>query len=484
MKKKHLKLTLSIVSAAVLIVISIIILKFFLYSNINKQIETKDICAKIINTSHCEGPNILLISIDTLRADHVGCYGYHRDTTPNLDKIASESVLFTQAISPASWTTPAHMSIFTALYPIKHNVLNTKMKLNIEVITLAKVLQGHGYMTGACISAPTMLPADLGFSRGFDTYDDYTVGIDVDMNMFGLNDLYGGQNSHPICPITHSMATTFLEGRGKGKFFLFIHYWDIHGNYDAPQPYKKMFDKDYEGNFDGSQESINKIKPGIAKRDLEHMIARYDGEIRYVDDYIGKLMDKLRELNLLDKTLLIITADHGEEFLEHGGNWHGKTLYDEVIHVPLIIRYPSLIPQNNVITTQVSTVSIMPTILDIVDIPLEHQVQGESLLPLIIAETQVPIQPVYSEMTKNEKRAIRADDFKFIGDFENDERQLFDLKKDSREYINLIDKETEIAGDLEKKLLRWIKASRSSTEKPAELDEQTKQRLKSLGYLQ
>lgn len=436
------------------------------------------------NNPEKDGPNVLLISIDTLRADHLSCYGYIRNTSPNIEKIARQGTLFTQAISPASWTTPAHMSIFTSLYPIRHNVLNTKTKLDDDIITLAQVLQKNGYATYACVSAPSMLPADLGFSRGFDVYDDYTVGFDLDVNLFKLNDLYGGQNDHPICPLTHTMATTFLKKNLDSKFFLFVHYWDVHGDYDAPEPYKKMFDKDYEGDFDGSQKCIKKIKPGITKRDLEHMVARYDGEIRYVDDYIGKLMDKLKELGLLDNTLIVLTADHGEEFLEHGGNWHGKTLYEEVIHVPLIMRYPSSIPQNKIITTPVSTVSIMPTILDILNIPLRYQVQGESLLALIRGKTKGPIKPIYSEVTLNGLRAIRIDDFKLIYDFQNGSKQLFNLKMDKEERENLIEEEINVARDLENRLLTWIEASGSSTKEAAKLDEETKQRLKSLGYLQ
>ncbi len=431
-----------------------------------------------------DGPNVLLISIDTLRADHLSCYGYVRNTSPNIEKIAKQGVLFTQAISPASWTTPAHMSIFTSLYSIRHNVLNTKMKLNDDIITLAQVLQKNGYATYACISAPTMLPAKLGFDKGFDVYDDYTVGFDLAVNLFKLNDLYGGQNDHPICPLTHTMATTFLKKNLNSKFFLFVHYWDVHGNYDAPEPYKKMFDKDYEGDFDGTYKYIKKIKPGIAKRDLEHMVARYDGEIRYVDDYIGKLMDELKKLGLLDNTLIVLTADHGEEFLEHGGNWHGKTLYEEVIHVPLIIRYPLSIPQSKIITTPISTVNIMPTILDILNIPLRFQVQGESLLALIKGKTRRLTESVYSEKTKDKLKTIRTDVFKLIYDFQNGSKQLFNLKMDKEERENLIDEEINVARDLENRLLTWIEASGSSMKEAAKLDEETKQRLKSLGYLQ
>ena len=165
----------------------------------------------------------------------------------------------------------------------------------------------------------------------------------MEHDLLGLNPEKLGQNNRHMSPLTDRMVGEWLRRNHKDKFFIFVHYWDVHGDYSPPEQYAKLFDSDYKGSFKGVQQDIDNIKPGIKDEDLRHMIALYDGEIRYVDEYIGKLWDRLKELNLLENTILIIAADHGEEFLEHNSHWHGHTLYDELIHVPLIIHYPPLI---------------------------------------------------------------------------------------------------------------------------------------------
>jgi arylsulfatase A-like enzyme len=389
------------------------------------------------------------------------------------------------------------MSIFTSSYPIVHHIVNTivlhtvntRSKLSEGRVTLAEVLGRNGYTTGACISAPTMLPAYLGFSRGFDLYDDHTVSVDVDLNSSQLDTLYGGQNDHPISPLTHGMVINWLEANYNRKFFLFAHYWDVHGDYAPPAPYNTMFDPDYKGKFNGRLGYIIKIQPGIAEEDLNHMIALYDGEIRYVDSYIGMLLAKLEELNLTNNTLIILTADHGEEFLEHGSNMHGKTLYDEVIHVPLIIKYPPLIPAGRTISEVVSTISIMPTILDILGIPLKEEVQGKSLLPLITGKGNYDGREVYSETEMYiPLKSVRTQEFKFIYNMETQEEELYNLKSDPGEQTNLIDQDIASARLFERKLFNWIIASSqlgSSSEASGstQLDEEAKERLRALGYL-
>ena len=408
-----------------------------------------------------KGPNVLLICLDTLRADHLHCYGYDRETSPNIDKFAEEGVLFSQNTSAAPRTTPSHMSIFTSLYPGVHGVVSSQKKLDESIITLAEVLKEQGYATAAFISAPIMLPYELGFGQGFDHYDDFTVTLDQEADLFMLNDELRSQNDHPICPITHDMVVSWLENNYHEKFFIFLHYWDIHGDYAPPHPYNTMFNPDYEGEFNGNYAHIKMIKPGISGRDLNHMIALYDGEIRYVDSFIGKLFDKLEELNLMDKTLIILVADHGEEFLEHGSNWHGKSMYDEETHVPLIIRYPSCISNNKVISNQVSSVDIMPTILDILGISVKHQIQGQSLLPLVLREEKPDNVAAYCEADTSgrELKSVRVDKYKFIYSNKDKKQELYNLVDDSKEQNNLLQSKPELAKILREELFAWMDSS-------------------------
>lgn len=441
-----------------------------------------------------KGPNVLLISLDTLRADHLHCYGYDRETSPNIDKFAEEGVLFSQNTSAAPLTTPSHMSMFTSLYPSVHGVVSTERKLAESLITLAEILKEQDYTTSAFISAPIMLPYELGFGQGFDHYDDFTITLDQEADLFMLNDRCRGQNDHPICPITHDMVVSWLENNYHKKFFIFLHYWDIHGDYAPSYPYNTMFDPGYEGDFNGDYAHIKMIKPGISERDLEHMIALYDGEIRYVDSYIEKLFNKLEELNLMDKTLIILTADHGEEFLEHGSNWHGKTMYDEVTHVPLIMRYPTSIPKNKVISSQVSSVDIMPTILDILGISIEHQIQGQTLLPLVLEEEKPASMSAYCEadLSGRELKSVRVAKYKFIYSERDKKEELYDLVDDPNEQNNLIESRPELTKVLRKGLSEWMDSSEkllTSLPEPTVSEEieyrkDLKEKLKSLGYMQ
>lgn len=310
-------------------------------------------------------PNIVFISIDTLRPDHLGCYGYERSTSPNIDRLASQGIVFTNAYSQSPWTLPSHMTMFTSLYSHVHGLYDDGRVLSPAIPTLPELLRKEGYATYGVVSA-TYVAARFGFSRGFDVF---------------IEDF--GKRAEKIT----ARAVSFLADRENtdDPFFLFVHYFDPHSTYSAPDPFKTMFDSDYSGPVNGSTETlvnINFFGKEISKEDLEHIIALYDGEIAYCDAQIGVLLSELERLGLSDNTVFILTSDHGEEFLDHGLMYHRHTLYDELLRVPFIVSFDKILPGGKTVASTVRHVDILPTIMDLLDVELGIFVQGETLLPI------------------------------------------------------------------------------------------------------
>ncbi len=308
-------------------------------------------------------PNILLISIDALRPDRLGCYGHSRETSPTIDRLAREGAVFETAISPSSWTLPAHLTLLTSLNPLEHGVVSADRRLSAETVTLAESFRSAGYKTAGFAAAP-FVNARYGFRQGFEWYDDYTVGSMV--NGANLTDV--------TSPASFAAVSAWLEGwraqRSPRPFFVFLHLWDVHDDYAPPPPYDSMFDPDYSGDVDStSLFNSAKIHAGMAPRDLEHIQALYDGEIRWVDDHLASLVDRLEQWGELDDTLVVITSDHGDEFFEHGDKGHRTSLYDELVRVPLVMRYPSRIPAGLRIYDPVRLVDVGPTLLSLANAP-------------------------------------------------------------------------------------------------------------------
>lgn len=290
--------------------------------------------------------NIVLISIDTLRADRLGSYGYSRDTSPNIDALASDGLLFENCFSQAPATLISHSTMFTGLYPGTHGAqCMTFTALPSAAQTLPEILSMNGYRT-AGFTGGAQLGRFFGFSQGFEAYNDEGGGF--------LE--------------TWPRARQWLDTNSVEKFFLFLHTFDTHHPYKPPAPFNTMFSKDYDGpleNFIPIEllEAINSGEIKVTEADRKHISAVYDGAIRYTDGYIGKITAYLKEHNLLDNTIVILTSDHGEEFNEHGVmGMHAHTLYNELLHVPLIIRLPKGAPAN--ISQRVGLVDLVPSLLD------------------------------------------------------------------------------------------------------------------------
>ncbi len=314
--------------------------------------------------------NVILISIDSLRSDHVGCYGNPRNTSPTIDRLARAGVRFEMAFSTASWTTPSHMSMLTGRDVLSHGVITDFDELPAGVPTLAGSLQQAGVATKGIVSAP-FVGSRYGFGRGFDDYDDRTIPAPTQ---------FDAERDEPA-PIVTDLATRWLRQYNGKPFFLFLHYWDVHFDYVPPAPYDSMFDPDYTGSISGANFIRNKaVNRRMSRRDLDHILALYDGEIRWVDDHIARLLGVLDEIGLSDRTAVIVTADHGDEFFEHGFKGHLRTLYREVVQVPLIVHVPGL--SAGVVAQQpVSLVDLTPTVLDLLGVAAPAGVDGESLVP-------------------------------------------------------------------------------------------------------
>ncbi len=315
---------------------------------------------------------MILLVIDTLRADHVGCYGYERETTPGIDRIAASGIRYENAFTTAPWTLPAFGSILTSSYPWEHGAVNDYLALRRDLPTLARTLADHGYETAAFVSH-IYTSRTYGFAEGFHRFEDFRIGEEYRFD----------QGREPRAEVVIRAALDWLGARKSTKpFFLWIHLFDPHWEYDAPEPYRTLFDGEYAGHMDGSYESIAPFfspDSAPAPRDLHHLVALYDGEIQYADAWVDTLVRALREGGEWERTAMIVTADHGEEFNDHGSMGHSFTFYDEVLRVPLVLRRPGGQHAGSIVEKPVSLLDIFPTVMDLTGTPPPRGLGGNRL---------------------------------------------------------------------------------------------------------
>lgn len=440
-------------------------------------------------------PNILLISIDTLRADHLGCYGYERPTSPFLDSLADKkgSVLFERCISQAPNTAPSHMTLFTSLHPVVHGVPNIDpehgapgMRFPDATKTLAQMLKEAGYHTAGITDGGYLNPL-LGYDKGFDfyffRYEDISAKVDRTIDWL--------ENKKP----------------GKQSFFLFLHTYEVHDPYLPPAPYRDLFTDDYRGwvwdcCFGSKDPSIEKRLRGFStiwKRrseldgeDVEFLKALYDGEIAYTDSELRRLWRYLDEKDHLDNLLVIILSDHGEEFGEHG-EFNHKQLFDEVIRVPLILTLPEglLCTFKPRVRDQVALIDVMPTVLDLLDIAPPAYIQGSSMLPLLKDGSWVD-RPAFSTLIGYEaepyQRSVQHGSWKLLENPRKKRVIMYDLSRDPGETQRAArppEKKEELSGIM----TRWHEANLKLREifraeqYPVEVDSELYEELKQLGYV-
>lgn len=462
-------------------------------------------CAKSSGetTTQASRPNIILLTIESLRSDHIGCYGYERDTTPSIDAVASQGIVFENAYSVTSWTLTSHASIFTGLYPSAHKVTEPRDRLSDTHTTLAEHLKSCGYQTAAAVSG-TYLQPPHNLHQGFEIYDTNPVRkpktpADQDITNERMQE---------------AMFKFLKRDRDeKRPFFLFGYYWDPHHHYIPPPPYSEMFVppgavKPKTVRFD----PLFKLGKQINQKELDYLIAQYDGEIRWTDDHLERLWSLLKELGLWENTAIIITADHAEEFYEHGRNSHKNSLYTESVHVPLIIKLPKTYEARRDARV-VSLIDLFPTVLDIAGCDSKGIIHnGQSLLKPADNERPVffELRSIWSYRRKSTGKkwqdvedwvAVRKGPYKLIHAVNRSragkvpERwELYDLRTDPGEKNSLINglqntgKYAETVGELEGEIQRWRKDMRSleklwSPSAQAQLSADEEARLRSLGYL-
>jgi arylsulfatase A-like enzyme len=364
-----------------------------------------------------EPHGVLLIGIDTLRADHLGCYGYHRPTSPRIDALAAESVLFEQAISQSPWTLPAFASIMTGVVPSRHGAGEGKRCLSHPCAalgawppTLADRFAEAGYRTGSFVSNG-FSSAQVGLGRGFQT---------TELHMTGQ-------------PVVTSAAAWLAEQKG-APFFLFVHLIEPHAPYwPGPEDREPFVDPAYDGPVDPAL--TGRALRDWTEADRRHVVDLYDGDVRHADRLVGELLDALRRLGRYERTLIVLTSDHGEELFERGLIGHGHTLYDELLHVPLTVRFPGGAPRGR-IARQVRTMDVFPTVLEGMGMPVPDGLDARSLLGVARGEPgDAALDVALAEFTfaPPERQAVRRPPEKLVLDVERDWPQLFDLTSDPEE---------------------------------------------------
>jgi len=403
---------------------------------------------------------IVFVVIDTLRADHLGCYGYHRKTSPRLDSVAEQGLLFERAYATDVPTQPSYTAMFTGQRGIQTGVVSHSHTEDLPDSTpyLSDILAAHGYATGA---VSTLFMMKKYFARGFNAYMNPVAGNRARLQQIDADEI-------------NAAAIPWLEANHDGDFFLFLHYWDPHSLYKPPAKYRRLFykkgnpcdpknrslavlDRQVVGPF--VRGHLNRIRPNLT--DAEYVIAQYDGEIRYIDDGFGEILDALAKLGIEEETLLIITSDHGESMTDHDIFFDHCDVYEVTIRMPLIIRWPKRIRGGRRVNALVQGIDIPATILDAARINAPAVFQGRSLLPLAQGKTDAGYPEIFSNQGLwSAKRTISDGRWKFIKTIDNGcwpapPRELYDLENDLAEVNNLAEKERDIAREMELRLARW-----------------------------
>jgi len=434
-------------------------------------------------------PNLILVSLDTLRADHLSAYGDDRDTSPSFDRFAKQSTLFANALSQAPKTAPSHMTLMTGLYPEAHRVENRfagteewSGRLSPDLPTLAEILKASGYRTLARTGGGNV-QGDLGFDRGFDSYESPLLDAEQLLRS-ALADVEA------------------LAGRPE-PFFVFFHTYALHSPYLPPPAYRDRYaDPAYRGAISSDPEALTggsrdytdlhrqfwKRVERASPADRHRLVDLYDASIRYVDDQLGRFLDGVERTGAAGRTIVVILSDHGEEFGEHGGFEH-DVLWQELLHVPLLIHVPKELRPgwtHRRIPESVGLVDVLPTLLDLLSIPIPDHVQGRSLVPLV--ETGTPTRPWnFAQYRRGGEVALLADGWKLLRDAEGD--HVYDVSADPRERVDTAAAREDVRSLAVEQIARVLAVSRAFWSlaregSPVDLDDDARARLEALGYVE
>lgn len=454
-----------------------------------------------------ELPNVLIVIVDALRPDRLGAYGYARKTSPNLDRLASESWLYTQALTTAPWTKPAIASLLTGLYPREHGISSGGWSRRDEAgaaqvsalpassLTLPELLAETGYRTAA-FGENHHLIARLGFAQGF---EEHALDLMDRPFMESVTARLGlGVARHFASPGAQRNTGKKIHQRFFGwlpndaqPYFAYLHHIDVHWPYRAPPPYAERFGARRTATDFNSMDFYLKAGPQRADPDnppdidtelLQDMSNAYDAAIQFMDAELGRLFSELKRRGSYDRTLIVVTADHGEQFMEHGEIGHGTSLHDVLLRVPLMIKFPCPGPncRPNRIDEQVQLVDVMPTILATVGVPAPRALSGRD-----IAKPVPSTRVAYAEM--GGQIALRTSQFKLIHHLEESRTELYALQADPGERRNLAETDPQLAATFRDRLFSWLEQTEQNAVAPREevvADEQMLARLKALGYVE
>jgi len=436
-------------------------------------------------------PNVILISIDTLRSDHLSCYGYRRSTSPNIDEVARQGAMFVNSYAQAPWTLPSHATMMTSLYPSSHGV---KFMDNIRFggyyinmldkshTTLAEILKANGYKTWA-ITSVIWLSSRFNMDQGFDR---------MDVN----------PEQHTAEAILKK-ARRWISKTHDEPFFLFLHFFDVH-NYESPASFENLYQSsEYNGALkDDPTIVMSNTVESMSEQDINYVTNLYDGSINYVDYQLGLFFDWMKKNDRYENSLIIITSDHGEEFWEHGGKGHGFTLYEEQLKVPLIIKAPN---NNETRSHQprslVGVIDITPTVLDYIGLPSRSNFEGISLRPLMEKRANVTRKLFAEGSYFFNSMAVFDGSYKYINYrlippvlfnrrfllsnirslYKFKDSELFNLAENRLERENVAMQNEQV----ELKMAEWVQdhVNHIKLENTKEMDEKSVDQLKSLGYI-
>ncbi len=439
----------------------------------------------VIYQPNKEGPKVILIVLDTLRSDHLGCYGYERDTSPNIDTFISDCAVFENAYAQSPWTLPSHVSILYSLNSANHQVYYNDQKIDNSLVSSASFFRKNGYFTHA-FTGGGYTSNIYGFSKGFDWYEEPVGGRYAPLPIDEAEKLF-------------DYTSQWIKNNKDKKFFLFLHTFQIHGPYICPSPWNEMF-------LDDSAK-WNKMYPRIfldtygedypfSQEEINNIISLYDGEIRYTDEtLIMPLLSLLKELGIYENSMIIITSDHGEEFYDHAGWLHGSTVYNEQIHVPLVIKFPKQEFKGTRVKPICRLIDIMPTIFEALSIPYpKGTMEGKSLMSLVLGDERedrtfisdlayksVPDPcPSLIATNQNQWKLIVEKSKEGIKNIE-----FYNLEEDRKEKINMLGRHRDLSermiSNLDEYYQKHLKLLRHKEK--VILDEKLKEKLRALGYI-
>lgn len=446
---------------------------------------------------------IVFVLVDAMRADRLSCYGNPRQTSPNIDALAKRSTLFLNAITPAPWTLPTMATIWTSLNPAVHGAtrmsdlfqhdIRPVAKLDESRVTLAEVLNDNGFATAAFVDGSYCRKA-FGMAQGFDVF--------VDAELPGIR-------------LNLEAMFDWLDREKPQRFFTYLHTVEVHSPYSPAKlrppktetrdlvwqqmdsvlaeeraRYEEFtVDPAYEGKIHGYWTVAKKKRRGLeplSQPDQEQLFALYDRGVAYTDYWIGKLVEGLEKRGLFDRTVVVLTADHGDELMDHGGVEHGETFYEEMVRVPLLVRAPGL-AEGRSIETQVGLVDLMPSLLDLVGVPHDLHMQGRSFAPLLRGEDLAEVPAFSGASIMPGEGSVRTREWKYIKMRGGEE--LYDLRADPREMTNLCPTRADVCAELAGQFRTWNEQNAAVAKQlalpaapKAEVDEETKERLRNLGY--